>query len=56
MSQTEYQINSGNITSNSEETVNHVSDTIEDTSNHIRKKVGQSITTVTNSLNSMKAF
>ena len=41
---------------NTEETVNQVSDTMKDTSNHVRKKVGQSINAVTNSLNPMKAF
>ncbi|MCG2112322.1 LXG domain-containing protein [Staphylococcus epidermidis] len=41
---------------NTEETVNQVSDTMKDTSNHVRKKVGQSINAVTDSLNPMKAF
>ncbi|MDS3947836.1 T7SS effector LXG polymorphic toxin [Staphylococcus epidermidis] len=52
----DYKIKVKRTINNTEETVNHVSDTVKDTSNHVRKKVGQSITTVTNSLNPMKAF
>ena len=52
----DYKTKANHTINYTEETVNHVSDTIKDTSNHIRKNVGQSITTITNSLNPMKAF